>query len=121
MISEHVGNMIKGLHPSIHYDMEKYYPEAWTIFIDHKRNYVMNCMTQNMVRGIKEGLYRKDLDVPVVSKIYVSRIDLVFDGILFPPGEYDFKNVYIEMMNYHLRGVVSEKGLKYLTEHYKQP
>lgn len=117
-ISEYVGGMMNNLHPSIHYDMEKYYPEAWEIFIGHKRNYVLNCMTENILRGIKEGIYRKDLNVPIVALIYVSRIDIVFDGQLFTPDEYKFADVYQEMMIYHLRGIASEKGIKQLNEKF---
>jgi AcrR family transcriptional regulator len=118
-ISEFAGSTVGQLHPSIHYDMEKYYPEAWEIFITYKRKFIFGCMTDNMLRGIKEGLYRADLNVPVISLIYVSRIDMVFDGQLFPTGEYQFKDVFYEMINYHLHGIVSEKGLKILNTKYK--
>lgn len=116
MIGQHVGNMVNDIHPSIHFDMEKYYPEAWKVFDEHKKNYIMKCVTENLMRGMKEGFYRKDLNVPIIAVIYVSRVDLVFDGELFPPGEIEFKEVYTEMMNYHLRGIASEKGIKYLNE-----
>lgn len=117
-ITEFAGRIVNTMHPSIHYDLEKYYPEAWEIFIEHKQNFVLNCMKENMVRGIKEGYYRKDLNIPIIALLYVARIDLIFDGQLFPPNEYNFKNVYMEMMNYHLRGIASEKGIKYLNEKF---
>lgn len=119
-ISEYVGSMVGNLHPSVHYDMEKYYPEAWEIFINHKRHFVLNCMSQNMVRGIKEGFYRKDLNVPILALLYVGRIDMVFDGQLFPPEHFNFRDVFVEMIHYHLRGISSEKGINYLTENYKK-
>lgn len=118
-ISEYAGAMVGQLHPSIHYDMEKYYHEAWEIFMKHKGEFIFGCMKENMLRGIKEGLYRKDLNVPIVSLIYVSRIDLVFDGQLFPPGEYNFKDVFMEMIIYHLRGIASEKGIELLNVYMK--
>lgn len=120
LIGEHVGNTVKDIHPSIHYDMEKYYNEAWNVFHKHKRGYIFKCITDNLMRGIKEGYYRKDLNVPVIAKIYVSRADMVFDGELFPPEEIDFRSVYLEMMNYHLRGIASEKGIKLLHDIYKK-
>lgn len=120
LIGEHVGNFVKDIHPSIHYDMEKYYPEAWNVFANHKKSFVLKCITDNLIRGIKEGLYRKDLNVPVIARIYVSRIDIVFDGEVFPPEEIDFKTVYMEKMNYHLRGISSDKGIKLLQEIYKK-
>lgn len=117
-ISEFAGKIVNNMHPSIHYDLEKYYPEAWEIFIGYKQKFVLDCMKENMVRGIKEGYYRKDLNIPVVALLYVARIDLIFDGQLFPPNEFNFKDVYKEMIIYHLRGISSEKGIKYLNEKF---
>ena len=117
-ISEFAGKIVNNMHPSIHYDLEKYYPEAWEIFNGYKQKFVLGCMRENMVRGIKEGYYRKDLNIPIVALLYVARIDLIFDGKLFPPNEFNFKDVYREMINYHLRGISSEKGIKYLNEKF---
>ncbi len=119
-ISEYVGAMVGNLHPSVHYDMEKYYPEAWEIFMKHKRNFVLNCMSENMVRGMKEEYYRKDLNVPIIALLYVGRIDMVFDGQLFPPDQFNFGDVFIEMIHYHLRGIASEKGFDYINQNFKK-
>ncbi len=119
-ITKHVGSMIKEIHPSIHYDLEKYYPEAWKIMADHKNEFVITCVEKNLLRGIEEGLYRENLDAKIISTIYVHKMDLVFDGQIFPSKDFRFENVYFEMMRYHLRGIASKKGLIYLKERIKQ-
>ena len=39
-ISKYVSKRLQQVHPSIHYDLEKYYPEAWKIFTDHKMEHI---------------------------------------------------------------------------------
>ena len=119
-ISHFVVNQLKQVHPSIHYDLEKYHSETWREFKSRNSGNIYNCMTANMEHGIEEGYYRDDLNIPVVAKIYISRFDAVFDGELFPVTQYQFSEVYLEMFRYHIRGIASEKGIQYLVEKVKK-
>ena len=119
-ITKYVSSMIKEVHPSIHYDLEKYYPEAWDIMSKHKDEFIGNCVEKNLIKGIEEGLYRKNLNPRIISKIYVQKMDIVFDGVVFPSKDFRFENVYFEMMRYHIRGIANDEGLKYLKERIKQ-
>ncbi len=115
-ISKHVSGMLKNIHPSVVFDLQKYYPEAWQIFDEYKMNYIYDCISTNLERGIKEGLYRDNLDVPIVSRIYIGRVDMLFDPKLFPPGQFNIADVYLELIRYHVRGIASEKGIEYLVK-----
>jgi hypothetical protein len=71
-------------------------------------------VSENMEKGIREGLYRPDLNIDVIARIYISRFDVTFDGELFPQDKYRFEDVIWEMFRYHIRGIASDKGVKYL-------
>ena len=107
---------IKDLNTSLMYDLEKYHPKAWRLFINHKRGYVYECIKDNLERGLKEGLYRKNLNPQIVAKLYSEKMDMVLDKELFPKEKFTFAEIYSEMMRYHLKGIVSKEGLKYLKE-----
>ncbi len=115
-IVKHMTGKVASIHPSIHYDLEKYYPEAWQIFQEHKRRHVMGTIMKNLSRGMKEGFYRKDLNPDIIARVFVARLDIIFDGDLFPPAQFNFGDVYVEYMRYHLRGILSEKGMKYISQ-----
>jgi hypothetical protein len=68
----------------------------------------------NLKRGVEEGYYREDLDVEIVSRIYVTNTFSFFDQNLFNAKSYQFIDLYREFMKYHLHGIVSTKGLKYI-------
>jgi len=118
-IGRYVAGQLKMMHPSIHYDMEKYYPEVWQLFETHKTNYLYGCVADNMARGIKEGLYRDNLNIEIMVKLYLSKIDLVFDATIFPPNKFNFVEVYMELLRYHIKGIASDNGVEYLRNEIK--
>lgn len=119
-IAHFVVGMLKGLHPSIHFDMEKFYPEVWQKMTKQRDEKVYECMHANITKGIEEGLYRGDINADIISKIYITKLDAIFDGELFPPEQTSFEAVYLEFFRYHIRGIASEKGIEYLVDKVKR-
>ncbi len=119
-ISKYINEKLTQIHPSVHYDLEKYHPVQWRTFLKEQGDVINRCILANMKNGIKEGLYRDDLNAEIVSKIYISRFDAVFDGELFPATDYKFTDVHHEFFRYHIRGIASKKGIKYLVEKVKK-
>jgi AcrR family transcriptional regulator len=113
-ITTTVADRLKDIHPSIHFDLEKYHPAAFRKMLDDKRREIYTTTTGNLQRGIDEGLYRTDLNIPMIATIYIARFDMVFDGELFPPDRFRPEELHWELFRYHIRGIASAKGLKYL-------
>ena len=113
-IGKYVAQELRQVHPSIHYDMDKYYTDAGELFEKHKKEFIFNMIEANLKKGIEQGLYRENLNTTVIAKLYSEKIDLVFNHIIFPPSKFSFDKVHDEMMLYHLRGITSVKGKKYL-------
>ena len=108
------------IHPSINYDLQKYHPDAWNLFVGFKEEFIADCMLQNLEKGIEQGLYRANLNPYVISRVYTAKVEFCFDGQTFPPNKYDFGMIHREMMRYHIRGIASDEGLEYLKEKVKQ-
>jgi AcrR family transcriptional regulator len=71
-------------------------------------------------RGIKEGVFRKDIETVLVNKCIFELIRISADNEIFPLGKYTrndiIKNVYIN----YLRGIATEKGLETINRLEKQ-
>ncbi len=109
-----VSEKLQNLQPSVIFDLQKYYPEAWQIMEDHKCEFIFNQVKENITEGIKEGLYRKSLNPEITARIYVTLMDSIFDSQLFEANTHSFQTIHTEVARYHLRGIASEKGLKYI-------
>lgn len=117
-ISRVIADQLKNVHPSVMYDLQKYYPEAMTSFQQYKMTVVKEWVSSNMQRGIDQGLYREDLNIPVLTAMYLARMDDFFNRDLFPE-DVPFAEIYLEVFRYHIRGLASEKGIEYLKEKVK--
>jgi TetR/AcrR family transcriptional regulator, cholesterol catabolism regulator len=117
-IAHQVTQKITSVHPSVYYDLQKYYPEAWKTFTDHKKDFILNCILENLKNGKEEGFYRKDLNISTIAKIYIAKLDTFIDPQWFS-GEVLFKDILFEAIKYHIYGITSDKGVKYFNKKIK--
>jgi AcrR family transcriptional regulator len=70
-------------------------------------------------RGIKEGVFRKDIDVKIINRCMQEVAKISNDKEIFPPDNYlsqdVIRNVYIN----YLRGICTQKGLD-LIDYYEK-
>lgn len=119
LIAQRVSEHLKQMHPSVLYDLEKYYPQAFKLFDEYKARDIHRVVSRNIEDGIKQGLYRDSINIPIVTGLYIGRMDIIFDQQLFPANKYSPKDVYFEAIRYHIRGIASEKGIEYLKNKFK--
>jgi AcrR family transcriptional regulator len=113
-IARYVMQKLHELSPTTVLDLQKYYPNTWREMEALHQRHVFAIIKQNMERGIREGVYRADMQLDIIAKLYVGKSMLVTDGSLFPASEYDISRLYREYINYHLHGIASPKGLQEL-------
>jgi AcrR family transcriptional regulator len=113
-ISKLIVDDLKSIHPSIFYDLEKYYPEAWQKMHELRHEFTAEVMHKNMEKGMKEGLYRDDLNISVMTRLWVSRLNMIFNPDFFTLNEFNLAELYRQMFIHHVRGIASVEGLKYI-------
>ncbi len=114
-----IKDMIKDVHPSIMFDMEKYYPEVMRKTEEFRHKTIFSSLKANMEKGIKEGLYREDLNPAILAQIYVASIESIFHSEELVKGKHSLQDLYLEVFRYHIRGIASDKGREYLIEKIK--
>ncbi|MDJ0364292.1 TetR/AcrR family transcriptional regulator [Hymenobacter sp. H14-R3] len=109
-ISAWADQQFTNIHPSIFHDLRKYYPTAWALFSEHKGTFILDQITQNLRRGIAEGLFRTGLDVEVLARLNLAQIELAFDPDLYPPTQFAPVRVNKVFDEHFLLGVATLKG-----------
>lgn len=109
----------KQLNPSLNFELKKYYPESWNLLEKHKTEFIYNSLVNNIQKGIESGLYRADLNIPIIAKLYTMRVLEITNTEIFPPEEFPAALVLKEMFIYHIRGIASKNGLEFLEEKLK--
>ena len=75
---------------------------------------------ENLLKGIAKKTYRKDIPLEFTSKIYFVGILGVKDRDLFPEKEYTTNDLVEKHLEYHLRAIVTPKGLESLNRFLKK-
>ncbi|HET7360405.1 MAG TPA: TetR/AcrR family transcriptional regulator [Salinimicrobium sp.] len=115
-IKKFVMSRLKGEKASPIFQLHKYYPE---IFQEIKRmqfEKMQDCVLENLQKGIKKGVYRQNLNLGFVARIYFLGMNGIKDESIFPRNEFSSKEIHEEFLSYHLRGIVTPKGLEKLNQ-----
>lgn len=103
------------VHPSLYFDLAKYHPQACRIMDEGKQVRVVAMVAANMEKGMREGLYRANINVPLIAKLYVVRFDQAMSMELGRLTErMSMAEINWELFRYHIRGIASKKGMEYL-------
>jgi len=110
--------MIQDYNPSMDYDIRKYYPDLFMKVREVRRKSMYENTIRNMVKGKKEGLYRKDLNAEVIGRLHLFRIENLFDNDLFTADELNSFEIFHELFVYHLHGIMSNKGRDFFEKNF---
>ena len=77
IISKYIVN--KNLHylnSSLIYGMRKYYPQIWEKLISQRKEYILALIKHNFQKGIKQGIYRGNLNTNIINVLYIFLLDI---------------------------------------------
>jgi TetR/AcrR family transcriptional regulator, cholesterol catabolism regulator len=114
-----VQEMLKGMKPTILFDLEKYHPKAFKKFNDHKNQFFYGVIKDNLDRGIVEEIYRAEVNTDIMARFRVGGMFLMFNPDLFPPTKMNIADVLWETAENFLYGLATIKGAKLILK-YKQ-
>ncbi len=116
-IAHHVIKMVRTLKPTLVFDLKKYHAKNWELIEKHHYEFIQDVIQKNLERGIKEELFRPELDATVIAKLYVGKNLIIADDSTFPISLVSREHLLREHLLYHLYGVLSEKGLKIVKDY----
>ena len=77
-------------------------------------------MKINIFKGIGQGMYRSDLSVELLARLYISRLIDLHNPDFFPPEQYSFEILFDAMFDHFIRGIVNEEGMRYYEKSSKR-
>ncbi|MFD2587248.1 TetR/AcrR family transcriptional regulator [Croceitalea marina] len=98
------------------YQLQKYYPKLHHNLKNKQFEVMQKCVVDNVKRGVDLGIYRANLDVDFIARIYFSGVTSIKEESLFPHQKFPMTYLMDNYLEYHLRGIVTPKGRKKLNE-----
>ena len=110
-ISLYMNRLMRNQNPATEYDLKKYYPQHFQKTEKARREGMYEYILLNLKKGIKEGLYREEMNKDIIAKLYLSRAENTHLNELFNKEEFTSIKIFIEILTYHVRGIATEKGI----------
>ena len=116
-VMECMSMQLTKFHPSLIYDLQKFHPKSWNEFRKFTEEHSLSAVMLNLKKGIRQGLYRSDINIPVLARLRIEEISLGMNPHIYPPHQFDLKKVEIELLKHFLYGILTLKGLKVLQQY----
>jgi len=107
---------LKNEKSSPQFQLQKYYPSIHQTIMKKQFDVMQDCVLQNINKGIEQDLYREKINSEFISRIYFLGISGIKDETLFPTNLFKKKELMNYYLEYHLRAIVTEKGLRELQQ-----
>lgn len=113
-ITELIQEKMRGMHPSMLSDLEKYHPEAFAVIVQHRKYKLQDILHKNLERGQKEGVYRINFDPKLIISFHMAAIEYFANPAHLAEANLSLSEVQGEFYRYHIRGIASDSGLEIL-------
>lgn len=101
---------------AFNYDLKRYYPEIFRAWLQEKRAHMYRMITENIRKGKREGLYRREIKEEAIANLYLVRMEMLEHNDIIQEHASRSHEFMTEIFIYHLHGICNEEGLKFFSQ-----
>ena len=117
-------DVYKRINPMAMFEMQRFFPEAYKTFRDLLMERDVAMMRENILQGMKEGVYRSDLDADLMARYRLETSLLILQPSLLVSDRASLMSVALEIGEHFMYGIMSPQGealyQKYKLQYLKQ-
>ncbi|WP_166921626.1 TetR/AcrR family transcriptional regulator [Flavobacterium poyangense] len=99
------------------YQLKKHYPEIYQNVMSQEIDQCSEWFRNNINKGIREKLYREDLNIEVYVKFYYILIFHINENTV---SEKEAQRIELEALEYHTRAMATAEGIAELEKQLKK-
>ncbi len=117
-LRSHLVTILKHFNNNLETDLRKQYPEMYKKVHQFKRERILTDTIKNVEDGIRDGLFRLELEPELIAKLQVGRMLFTLnpDNEIFNESELSTIALFDKVFDYHMHAICTEKGIKYYKE-----
>lgn len=113
IVSHELAQKFYDISPSITHELKGLFPEIYQQHFDERIRFISEKIRINLTKGISQGMYRNDLSIELIARLYISRLIDIHNPDFFPPEAFSFKTLFDQMFESFVRSVATTEGLIY--------
>jgi hypothetical protein len=119
-VSKEVARKFMDVTPSVTLELKKHYPEVYQKHFQERINFIFGKIQINLTKGINQGIYRDDLSIELVARLYISRLIDLHNPELFPRQKFSFETLFNFMFDSFVRSIAKPEGIAYFERKRKK-
>ncbi len=116
-------DLFKGINPLVVYDLRKYHRSAYRLVAEYRNEVLFRMIKGSLEWGIKDGYFRKDLNVDLISRFRLESILITFSPGFQNQAHTGVLEMHWELFLHFLYGLATPLGYelisKYKEEYFK--
>ena len=119
IVSKEVAKHYILVTPSITLQLKEKFPRIYQEHFDKRLEFIYNKIQINLTKGIAQGMYREDLSIELLARLYMSRLIDMHNPDLFPPEKFSFETLFALMFEDLVRSIAKPEGITYFESKIK--
>ncbi|HEY3429368.1 MAG TPA: hypothetical protein VGK39_01750, partial [Cyclobacteriaceae bacterium] len=103
---------LEGVNQTMLFDIQKFHPKAWNVWIEFKHKYIRESVIRNLKQGIQDGYIRPEVSPEIMAVVRIELIQLAFNPDVFQREKFNMVEVQSQIFDHFVLGLVTEKGRK---------
>ena len=108
---EMMKEMLSQMNPRLLFEIEKYFPNAFQLFIEHREKCIHVNLKTDFKKGAQFGYFRDDIDFELLARLRMAEVDLAFNPDFYPSNNLSLYETQLVFIDIFMRGILTEKGL----------
>jgi TetR/AcrR family transcriptional regulator, cholesterol catabolism regulator len=117
MFMKKMHQIFGSINPSIFYDLQKYHPQTWALFRTFREECAEIMITKSLEKGKLDGLVRKDINIPLLSRLRMEELEMGLNVQIFPADKFKMLDVQLAIAEHFLYGICTLKGHKLINKY----
>ena len=91
-------------------ELKLHFPEGWQLWLDHWNGFVCNHIRRNLCWGMLQHQYRPDLDVELLSRLWLLEVSFELNTCLHPACGLERAQVQQTMIAHFMTSIATPAG-----------
>jgi hypothetical protein len=118
-VSKEIARDFDFVNPTITTRLKSKFPKSYQDHFDKRLKFIFDKIQINLTKGISQGMYREDLSIELLARLYLSRLIDIHNPDLFPPDKFSFETLFEVMFEDLVRSIAKPEGIAYFEEKIK--
>lgn len=118
-VSKEVAKNFILVSPAITTHLKVKHPKTYQEHFEKRLEFIFMKIQINITKGINGGMYREDLSIELLGRLYLSRLIDIHNPDLFPPEKFSFDTLFNVMFQDLIRSIGTPEGIKYFEKKIK--